>query len=69
MIDFNQILNTVYIFFGFMGISIALIALLAERREWPLMADLSQVITSDYTVWAVFTILAILLILLIRKKD
>jgi len=33
MIDFNQILNTVYVFFGFIGVSIALIALLAERKE------------------------------------
>jgi len=32
MIDLNQALNTVYIIFGFLGISIALAVLLAQRQ-------------------------------------
>ena len=33
------------------------------------MLDFNQIITSDYTVWAVLIILVVLLILLARKKD
>lgn len=65
MIDFNQILNTVYVIFGILGISIALIVLLAERKWF--MIDFNQVISSDYTAAALLIIFIILVILVARK--